>query len=690
MNKTLLLILLNLVLATSCTQPTEETVSAPSTDYCSTEGISTASESDPCTTSTTYTSPAVVSGTAVFYKRDLDVFASGPNITGMRLGAPISSPLPIKYAEVRVLDSNGNIVQCGKTNANGILKAVNGTSNLNIPSTVDTYTIQVLTRSNHAVSVPGGKPAFQLYTSVKSVCTNDVHKATNTVVVTGAGTVSTTITAYARESESTVINGGAFNIYNNIAVTYDYLAQNTGTRDLSCLNNKLQVYWTAGFNPAQFIYPDEDPATLGNLSFFLKGYDELYINGGKLGNVTAADTDHFDDAVIIHEIGHRIEDTCGEMDSPGGAHYGQFRIDPRLAWSEGWGNFLGAHIIRNNIGSINPDVSSTLTAYDGWLYYLDTAGYTEASVTSGDELIRIDLSRPGNDPDDIPNFNYDLVSSTAYPGEGHFREVSVARSLFKTTNSCTTGYCTGSNYFAEMWQAFENAGDGMGQSIYPFRSSIRFYNRLREVFSPTFPSSISTMLETDEAQQLDGDADFTKTVSSTTYTTWVPYGIKLVSNGSTPCPLKIQPRNEDEAVTYFSSDQRYSNHFYYFDRNTLNSVTSITLTATKVSGTNTDIDLLLYQDGYSFPDETCLDNGCTSYTKNTTSPEFIRKDRTNSLSTSTSFTKTISTLNGLSSSLAYLLNIKAYTAGQTILSTTEYNYTLTDQSGDYLCPSTTF
>jgi hypothetical protein len=671
---------------TACQQPAQESPAAPA-DYCASAGVATAAEISECSSTTSYTGSSYITGTAGFFKRDVDIATTGSNITEMTLGSPISSALPIKYAEVRVLNSGGTVVQCGRTDATGALKALDGTSNLTIPDSPGNYEVQVMARTNHNVSVPGGKTSFKLYTAVKNVCSNDVHKVTATVNSPGsAGGVSATLTAYAKESQSAAIAGGAFNIYNDLVVTYDYLAQNTALSNLTCLNSKLHIFWTAGFNPAQFIDPYSDPSTLGNISFYLRGYNELYINGGKLGNVTSADTDHFDDSVVIHEIGHHLESVCGKMDSPGGTHYGQFRIDPRLAWSEGWGNFFGAHILRNNMTSINPDLDTTLTGYDGWKYYLDTSGYNDGAVTDGEEVIRFNLSKPGNNPEFLGSsggfpFYYDKVDSVSHPGEGHFREVSVSRSLFKSTNDCAS--CTGLSYFDKMWAAFENdaSKSGMGKTIYPFRSSIRFYERLGAVsVSSTLPAAISTMLNTDEAQQLPGNSAY---VTSGT-TTWVPYGTKLVSSVSA-CSLAIQPRNEDFNVTYFEPDQRYSNHFFYYDRNALPSVTDITLTVNKVSGTSTDIDLILYNDGYSFPAENCTDTSCS---KNTSSSEFVRADR--STGVGASYTKRISGLNTLSFALPYMLNIRAYTTDVTINSNTQYTYTLTDQNGGYLCPSPTF
>jgi hypothetical protein len=645
-----------LAFISSCTPSVETVDTAPEPSYCTTE----VAEISQCTTSTTYTGGITVTGTAGFYRRTVEL--NNPPGSGLTLGPKASGVLPIKYAEIRVL-SGSTVVQCGKTDATGAIKAVNGTSDLQVPA--GSYTIQVLSRVNHSVPVPGGKPAFSAYASVKKeICANELH-----TVSANFSTASPTVTLTADSDEvaDPEIAGGAFNIYNDIITSYEYLANNTGVQDLSCLSPKLEVFWKAGFNPSQYIYPSLDPNDLDGLSFYLRGYNQLYINGGKLGNVSTEDTDHFDDAVVIHELGHRIEDVCGRMDSPGGTHYGLFRTDPRLAWSEGWGNFFGAHIIKNNLAAINPDAAPALGA-DGWVYYLDTTGYN-------DNLIQLDLTRPGNNPEVFSvsqDLHYDKVDSGAHPGEGHFREVSISRSLFKSTNSCTVN-CTNQNYFAQMWQAFRS----MASSSYPFRSSVRFYNRLNAIGS--LPAVDAVLSE--EAQQRDGNAAYTSGAAKT----WVPYGVKLAIS-ATPCSLKLQPREEYYNVTFNLSDQRYSNHFYHIDRLTLPTVTGITMIALKEAGTNLDIDLILYQDGYSFPTETCLaensQGDCTTYAKKTSSPEFVRSDR------STGLTKTIGTINALSANTAYLLNVKAFTAGKTITDSTQYSYELTTQNGEYLCPST--
>lgn len=58
----------------------------------------------------------------------------------------------------------------------------------------------------------------------------------------------------------------------------------------------------------------------------------------------ASDDDGYDDTVIIHELGHFIEDSVGRSDSPGGGHDGS-PTDPNLAWSEGFSTYWAMAVL---------------------------------------------------------------------------------------------------------------------------------------------------------------------------------------------------------------------------------------------------------------------------------------------------------------------------------------------------------
>lgn len=74
---------------------------------------------------------------------------------------------------------------------------------------------------------------------------------------------------------------------------------------------------------------------------FFRGRDRAaYING-----LRSRDSDEFDDHVILHEYAHFLMATLSREGSPGGDHGTGERLDPRLAWSEGWANFFAAAVL---------------------------------------------------------------------------------------------------------------------------------------------------------------------------------------------------------------------------------------------------------------------------------------------------------------------------------------------------------
>ncbi|HPF25578.1 MAG TPA: hypothetical protein PK159_03215 [Steroidobacteraceae bacterium] len=57
------------------------------------------------------------------------------------------------------------------------------------------------------------------------------------------------------------------------------------------------------------------------------------------------DSDEFDRHVIAHEWGHYYQDSFSRDDSIGGPHGFSDRLDPRLAFSEGWGNAFSGMVV---------------------------------------------------------------------------------------------------------------------------------------------------------------------------------------------------------------------------------------------------------------------------------------------------------------------------------------------------------
>lgn len=655
-------------------------------------------ESTPCTTSFSYPSGIPLSGTALFERRmySLVTDQSDGSLKNIILGDPVASPLPIRNAEIAVYDKDNKLVQCGTTDANGAFKALtlNGSpvQPLIIPNTSGNFLIRVLARSYREYTAPND---FTSVSVKEDIYKNRVYALEKYFYSNGNSVGNISLLARARQTDSMAIEGGAFNILNSIQVALDYVKTSTAGVDTKCLSNKVNVYWKAGFNAYQYMDPQGDPNTLANSSYYRSSTKSIYITGGQLGNLSMSNTDHFDDFAVIHELGHFIEDHCGNWTSSGGSHALTARIDPRLAWSEGWSNYFAAQVLQNKINLIEPTLTSrlaTVTNTFGWTYFSNTDGFSDSvqNIGNGDGWI-IDFKRSGTNPGSYTfapytGQDFDRVNSSSYPGEGHTREGAISRGLYKLSNSnCGTMCAATPISFIDIFKSF-NRITGIGIVDHSFVSSHTFLENLRSMtntsseWSSTAPSLMTRdQIITNEALQLKSSGVYSISGSLV----WPAYGTKLVS-GST-CNLKIMPQS-DGALNGSSSDQRYSNHFYTIDFSTLPGLDNITVTFSKVAGTNTDHDLILFKPNYRFNDDYgCSNPACSNYVPIRGINEDVVTANRIQISNLSNYSKNLTGLSTFPAYSKYLLDIRAYTAGQTISSTTEYTYTINSNLG-VLCP----
>lgn len=306
-------------------------------------------------------------------------------------------PAPIRRAEVVILDSENNIVQCGETDEEGDYS-------LSLPRDGALYRVRVLSRGlneNYVrASVLRSPESNQLY-YVEKVITADMNKTVNfTAKATGT------------------LEGGAFHIFDEILKYNEKLRQLVGTCSTSSATGctpfttapKVNIYWEKGFNPGSYL--PGNPIS----SFFYQGTNRIFLLGGVDGDVDYSDTDHFDRSIIAHEYFHFIESIMGKSSSPGGSHNGNQILDPRLAWSEGAAQFFQG--VMTNISRV-----------------LDSRGNI-----SGASALVVDFSIEEEDTDAASQAN-----------EGEFREFSVARLLWDAyddspgENSNQPIPCTSSN-----------------------------------------------------------------------------------------------------------------------------------------------------------------------------------------------------------------------------------------------------
>lgn len=151
----------------------------------------------------------------------------------------------------------------------------------------------------------------------------------------------------------------------------------------------LRVNWSVNNTP------EDGDVSAGQIGISHWDGEEVYVLGRD-----GADTDEFDDHVIVHEWGHYFETAMSRGDSFGGSHYYGDVLDPRLALSEGWGNALSAMIL-------DPDTvyadSYGEAHSDGFAYDLEDADvspdaspgwFSEATV----DQTWFDLYDPPNEP----------------------------------------------------------------------------------------------------------------------------------------------------------------------------------------------------------------------------------------------------------------------------------------------------
>lgn len=539
-----------------------------------------------------------VTGTATFQYRPL-VTNGSTQYNGLS-GDPISKGIP--HAEVHIVDSSGAIIQCGETDVNGVFS-------LAIPQVTGSYSVQVFSRAfNNKYKASVLKDIYEAkpYSISKSFT---ISSATSSV------SIPTPLVASARASEDPDIPGGAFNILANIFWANEFLRANTSNS--SFVADKVSIFWKQGFNPYSYF---NAPST--SASFYIATEDRLYILGGKNGDVKSSDTDHFDDSVILHEYGHFLEAHYSRSDTPGGSHNGNFIIDPRLAWSEGWANYFQA-AVQNSI-IYNGSYAGPTKGTGGFSAYIDTVGFRNDPVEapgpgSGSGIL---ISR------NLAELNSAATYDKASTNEGIFREFSVSRTLFKTTTNA------GGLPFAAIWDAFKE-----------LRNSYKFLNF--GLYNSVLSNVLSTAPYSGQSQTTwNAVLAEENQVKNTNL-----YGRSIAANNSTTCStLATLMPVQDATLSYDRSNQLMSNDFYayYHDGSSKKLVLKTTNGGSKTINTN----LYVYSDGYYYSEE--IQEAQSNFSNST----LVRRSKTPNINLPNE--TEIVDLTGLPAGY-YMINVKAST-----------------------------
>lgn len=571
-----------------------------------------------CSSAISYSNSVTITGTAQYVRREPYSGGLGNASTS---GTHPAKIYPIRYAEVQVLNG-GAIAQCATTDASGNFS-------FQLPkNSSQSYTISVNSRASnsHLKASVLDKPATNAYYSLTKSVTANASKSVGTMTATASGTTL----------------GGAFNILDQIAFANEYLRDKAGSchsTNSGCTNfttaPKINAYWVAGFNPNSYL-----GSSSSGLSFYLPGYSRLFILGGINGDMDSSDTDHFDNSVIIHEYGHFLEDSMFVSDSPGGSHNGNKVIDPRLAWSEGWGNFIQA-AVTNWSGYNDPSYnyvncqSVSDPACPTSPLYMDTLGNADGTTSVA---FSVDLETPQGG-DDEPLFD----------GEGNFREFSVTRFLWDLIDSGTENANSSSDNisdeFVQIWASLTKSSVSFKTSTYQFRNV-----GLLDLIHKNMAGS-NTWANVQAVNMHHGD--------ETDYARYVTTG--------TTCNYSITPASvAGDTGALSSSDLFRNNDFYHIKISSSGTYTvRLDYNDANSSGVVADLDLYVYNSSARFGNS----NDIVGYSRQTpTQAPAVTQTESVSMSLTPG---------------DYLINVNVYTGGALGGSV---NYTL-KLNGSQLCPS---
>jgi K319L-like, PKD domain len=106
----------------------------------------------------------------------------------------------------------------------------------------------------------------------------------------------------------------------------------------------LDAFWSVNNSPTQGTGTIDDNIDIGEIgtSFYRSDINSMFLLG-KDGD----DIEEFDDHVIAHEWGHYFEDNFSRSDNIGGQHSLNDRLDPRVAFGEGFATALSGMALNN-------------------------------------------------------------------------------------------------------------------------------------------------------------------------------------------------------------------------------------------------------------------------------------------------------------------------------------------------------
>nr|HQU73193.1 hypothetical protein [Calditrichia bacterium] len=292
---------------------------------------------------------------------------------------------PVRFADVLVMSGSTTLAQ-GATDENGFFSiSVSASASQNIQVLVTTNTARTATLNIRGITSSGGNGtgsihAFQMYTE------NGHDPNTNI-------SIGEVVAGYRQ-------GGEVFNLFDVAVDGCLYLINVFGEN-------------TPPGSPSILIYEHTvNP----------NGADFAYYNGT---SVNMGDRYGYDDTIMLHEMGHWVQDRFGDFsDNIGGQHFiGDALQDPRLSFGEAWPTFWAAGVrvyylqqtgdlLAYNHPSAYINTNGSIDGGLGFSYDLENPGGSEGDGGSANEVavqaLLWDLVDDADTPDFTPGVDDDI------------------------------------------------------------------------------------------------------------------------------------------------------------------------------------------------------------------------------------------------------------------------------------------
>ena len=287
---------------------------------------------------------------------------------------------PCRYVRVQLIDDQNQTLDEGHTDEQGRYRFESVPLDKNVKVRALAESVALGTESA-AIRVQDNTNNNAIYAAESSIVDLEEVGVLNLDLPTGYDSSG-------NQAPGTVRSSAPFSCLDGILTGYRYfLSGGLRAGDLPlCVVNWSEL------NRPEEADPDESPAQAQAEGKIGTSHFESKTNQLSILGFRGADTDEFDWHIMIHEFGHWVQFNAFRDNSNGGSHGTGDIKDPRLAFSEGFGNALGGL-------ALSDAVYKDTTAMDGFSFSLecnrsqsdpDPGWFSEATV----QTVLFDLFDP--------------------------------------------------------------------------------------------------------------------------------------------------------------------------------------------------------------------------------------------------------------------------------------------------------